>query len=714
MLTPPTDSRKALRRLLIIIAISVGFLIYSYGWTITDIDLAKPQEPSRQEGVTRALQELLSPNLFDQDTETDIFGAEFRIGCETGDLPAVASAEAGQPMLTLEPACGEPGDRVFFSINGLPVNSRSGLRWVTASGEGRPRDVFETREASRGRNQFVIRSDGSFSGYVEIPRIVGTSGEVHRLELGVVVPIGSPYPSPTLSEVIRRMIETIFMALMATTISIPISVGISFFAAYNLMRPIKMQLGSAMLWLAVVPFGYLLGAWLLTEVMRFTFNIGSFHAFNATPAVISLGVLVGVTAATRATSLQPDTGLARLRQIATRLAAMVVVAAVIGLVGGFGIAGHDGLGDLASRIEPQGNLLSSILNSVGRMIGILGGIVELATPMIAGVIAALMLPGLVNELAKPILRTVTGAVDHAIGAVLGGISGAFAMGAVAAVAMGAALLGLLPVLVGALLGRAAVTGIVNHFFPPPPVFLVTHTGRIVRSLVSLAGALISGYATFRILSVGRTLIDGTLPPVENGSLLGLVTLPTYVLTAMTIGLVLGGVAGGFSGVRGSFAIGDLLYGFTRNILNALRSIEPLIMALIFVVWVGIGPFAGVLALTLHSIASLGKLYSEQIETIDNGPIEALQSTGANHLQTVIYAVVPQIVPPYIAFTMYRWDINVRMSTIIGFVGGGGIGLLLNQYINLLRYNDAGVAVLAIALVVSVLDYLSAAIRERYT
>jgi phosphonate ABC transporter permease subunit PhnE len=136
------------------------------------------------------------------------------------------------------------------------------------------------------------------------------------------------------------------------------------------------------------------------------------------------------------------------------------------------------------------------------------------------------------------------------------------------------------------------------------------------------------------------------------------------------------------------------------------------MGLIFVIWVGIGPFAGVLALTLHSIASLGKLYSEQIETIDEGPIEALKSTGANHLQTIIYAVVPQIVPPYIAFTMYRWDINVRMSTIIGFVGGGGIGLLLNQQINLLRYRDAGVAVLAIAIVVSILDYASASIRER--
>src|SRR5690606_1365923 len=167
-----------------------------------------------------------------------------------------------------------------------------------------------------------------------------------------------------------------------------------------------------------------------------------------------------------------------------------------------------------------------------------------------------------------------------------------------------------------------------------------------------------------------------------------------------------------SGLHTNFQLGDVLYNATRTILNALRSIEPLIMGLIFVVWVGIGPFAGVLALTLHSIASLGKLYSEQIENIDEGPIEALKSTGANQLQTIVFAVVPQIVPPYIAFTMYRWDINVRMSTIIGFVGGGGIGLLLNQQINLLRYRDAGVAVLAIAVVVSILVYASAKIRER--
>ena len=105
------------------------------------------------------------------------------------------------------------------------------------------------------------------------------------------------------------------------------------------------------------------------------------------------------------------------------------------------------------------------------------------------------------------------------------------------------------------------------------------------------------------------------------------------------------------------------------------------MGVVFAIWVGIGPFAGVLALMLHSIAALGKLYSEQVENIDPGPIEAVQATGATRLQTIAYGVVPQIVPPYIAFTMYRWDINVRMSTIIGS-RAAGYRLLLQQQINL--------------------------------
>lgn len=166
-------------------------------------------------------------------------------------------------------------------------------------------------------------------------------------------------------------------------------------------------------------------------------------------------------------------------------------------------------------------------------------------------------------------------------------------------------------------------------------------------------------------------------------------------------------------LMGSSRLAKTVYYISRAILNIVRSIEPLIWAIIFVIVVGLGPFAGILALTLHSIAALGKLYSESIESIDNGPIEAIQATGGNWVQTIMFAVVPQIIPPYVSFTIYRWDINIRMSTIIGFVGGGGIGFLLAQWIRLLDYRAAGIAVWFIAITVAVLDYVSAEIRARY-
>ncbi|MEW5814715.1 MAG: phosphonate ABC transporter, permease protein PhnE [Spirochaetota bacterium] len=156
-----------------------------------------------------------------------------------------------------------------------------------------------------------------------------------------------------------------------------------------------------------------------------------------------------------------------------------------------------------------------------------------------------------------------------------------------------------------------------------------------------------------------------------------------------------------------------VYYVTRTIFNIIRSIEPLIWALIAVVWVGLGPFAGIVALTVHSIAALGKLYSEAIENIDKGPIEAIHATGATKLQTIMYAVVPQMISPFVSFSIYRWDINVRMSTVIGLVGGGGIGFLLIQYIRLLDYRAAGIAVWFIAVTVAVLDYVSSEIRQRF-
>lgn len=161
-------------------------------------------------------------------------------------------------------------------------------------------------------------------------------------------------------------------------------------------------------------------------------------------------------------------------------------------------------------------------------------------------------------------------------------------------------------------------------------------------------------------------------------------------------------------------LGNAVYITIRTIATIFRSIEAIVWAIIFSVWVGIGPFAGMLALMVHSVAALTKLYSEQIENIDSGPVEAVKATGATTLQTWIFAVIPQIITPYLAFTIYRWDINVRMATIVGFVGGGGIGLLLLQQQQLLRWHNVGLVIWLIAAVVWSMDMISARIRAKLT
>ncbi len=157
---------------------------------------------------------------------------------------------------------------------------------------------------------------------------------------------------------------------------------------------------------------------------------------------------------------------------------------------------------------------------------------------------------------------------------------------------------------------------------------------------------------------------------------------------------------------------ETIYWIVRSTFNILRSIEVLIVAVIAAVVVGIGSFAGVLAITIHGIGALGKLYSEAIESIDEGPIEALRATGANRFQTTLYAMLPQVVPAFISFTFYRWDINVRMATVVGLVGGGGIGFLLIQYMNLLLWRDAAIAIWAIVAVVMTMDWLSGWVRRK--
>ncbi len=155
-----------------------------------------------------------------------------------------------------------------------------------------------------------------------------------------------------------------------------------------------------------------------------------------------------------------------------------------------------------------------------------------------------------------------------------------------------------------------------------------------------------------------------------------------------------------------------LYYLTRSVFNILRSIEALLYVAIFVAWVGIGPFAGMMALAVTTFALIGKLFSEAIESIDPGQIEAVRATGANSIQTIQYAVLPQIVPSFVSYLIYQWDINIRMATIIGFAGGGGIGLTLSTYFGSLQYHHAGTVVLFIVIVVALMDFTSAKLRQQ--
>ena len=156
----------------------------------------------------------------------------------------------------------------------------------------------------------------------------------------------------------------------------------------------------------------------------------------------------------------------------------------------------------------------------------------------------------------------------------------------------------------------------------------------------------------------------------------------------------------------------LAYTIIRAVLSVVRSIEPIVWGIIFIVWVKVGAFPGILALFVHSVADLTKLYSERLESIDYGPVEAIEATGARRTHVILYGIVPQIINPYLSFTIYRWDINVRMATVIGLIGVPVIGQLLYQYTQLYKFHKVGMMMLLILATVWIMDYLSGRLRAR--
>jgi phosphonate transport system permease protein len=149
----------------------------------------------------------------------------------------------------------------------------------------------------------------------------------------------------------------------------------------------------------------------------------------------------------------------------------------------------------------------------------------------------------------------------------------------------------------------------------------------------------------------------------------------------------------------------------RRLMDAARAINEIVFALLFVVAVGLGPLAGVMALFVHNLGVIAKLFSEAVEAIDPRPVEGIRSTGASRLQEVIYGVVPQVLPLWSSFTLYRFETNVRSATVLGIVGAGGIGHSLYENIRSFQYGETAAIILIIVATVSLIDVLSSQLRK---
>jgi phosphonate transport system permease protein len=198
------------------------------------------------------------------------------------------------------------------------------------------------------------------------------------------------------------------------------------------------------------------------------------------------------------------------------------------------------------------------------------------------------------------------------------------------------------------------------------------------------------------------------------------TFPQTVVGA-TLETVQMALAGTFVALLAAFPLGFLaarnttphpaVYFSVRSVLNLVRTIPDLALGLLFVAAVGLGAFAGTLALAIHTATVLGKLLSESVENIDEGVVEAVRATGAGYGQILSFAVLPQILPDLISFTLYRLETNIRAASVLGLIGAGGIGYLMNTSFRTFQYQEAAAIVLVLIALVMLVDHLSSRLRN---
>lgn len=580
---------------------------YAYGFQVTKVSLSEINETQRQESFVRILRALAHPDIFEYEQEEFLVETPFYMPCPAGELE-IPEPDTSQPYMIVTPPCAEANSEITVEGFNFEPGTSGPLNFIPPSGV----------TLQLGRIQ--ADTSGYFEVTVELPNRQPVE-EAQHIRAITRRNVGNPQFTRTAKDTWEKIIETVFLALLATTFGTVLAIPVSFFAARNLMKDVNSPIASIgfniLLWPPGVLLGYLASHYAIQAGGYLTANLWlNLAGMVIIPVIAWLIVRWAIPPADLST---PPTS----ARIARSLG--VLVAIVLGILS---------LSLLAHLSMTLGELLIDPLGPFGFLATFLFNLGEILSALLT------------------LIVSISG------GAVLGSFGGR----------------------IGQLISERTSKS-------------VLHTLNYL--IAAAAGAVVFlalGAVVEWLYQIGDPLKVYILPAAVGGLIGILIAFNTRHQDAVPIGLT--------------------IYYITRLILNTLRSIEAFIMAIIFVALVSTGPFAGVLALSLHTIAALAKLYSEQVESILPGPLEAIRATGATRMQTIIYAVIPQIIPPYISFTMYRWDINVRMSTIIGFAGGGGIGFLLQQNINLLNYRAASVQMLAITVVVALMDYISSSMRER--
>ena len=146
-------------------------------------------------------------------------------------------------------------------------------------------------------------------------------------------------------------------------------------------------------------------------------------------------------------------------------------------------------------------------------------------------------------------------------------------------------------------------------------------------------------------------------------------------------------------------------------MDALRAINEMVFAMLFIVSVGLGPFAGVLALFVHTTGTLAKLFSEAVEAVDPRPIEGIRATGAHRMAEIVYGILPQVMPLWVSYSLYRFESNVRSASVVGMVGAGGIGVILYEVMRGFQYSQTCAVLIILIATVTIIDLISSYLRK---